>query len=114
MSLYYGVITIATLMFSLQFLFNQQFEKQCGSGPRSTLVFFSGYSAAGLLVLLIINGFVLNSALFPNHGNPYCSERSGLYRLQPESFRKNQSFALPVFSMLGGMMLPFSSVFFLR
>ena len=58
MSLYYGVITIATLMFSLQFLFNQQFEKQCGSGPRSTLVFFSGYSAAGLLVLLIINGFV--------------------------------------------------------
>lgn len=108
MSLYYGVITIATLMFSLQFLFNQQFEKQCGSGPRSTLVFFFGYSAAGLLVLLIINGFrfefssfsLIMAILTALNGLAYtvCSLKA---------FGKINLSLYSVFSMLGGMMLPF-------
>ena len=55
--MYYGIIMIAVLLFSLQFLFNQRFQKEYGSGLRPLLVFVLGYNIAGLLVLLVINGF---------------------------------------------------------
>ncbi|MBS6475058.1 MAG: hypothetical protein KH354_03640 [Clostridiales bacterium] len=106
--MYYGIIMTAAIMFSLQFLFNQQFEKQCGSGMRAALVFSAGYSAAGLLVLLIINGFrwefswfsLIMAILTALNGMAYtfCSLKA---------FGKINLSLYSVFSMLGGMMLPF-------
>ena len=55
--LYYGLITAAVAMFSVQFFFNQQFEHSYGGGLRSMLVFSAGSGLAGLIVLLAINGF---------------------------------------------------------
>ena len=61
---YYGIITAAVMMFSVQFFFNREFERSYGSTLRDTLVFSAGSSAAGLIVLLLINGVKLEFTLF--------------------------------------------------
>lgn len=106
--MYYGIIMIAVLMFSMQFLFNQRFQKEYGSSLKSLLVFVLGYNVAGLLVLLIINGFrveftwftLLLSFLWAINGLvlSYCSFKA---------FEKVNLSVYSLFSQLGGMMLPF-------
>jgi drug/metabolite transporter (DMT)-like permease len=106
--MYYGIIMIAVLLFSLQFLFNQRFQKEYGSGLRPLLVFVLGYNIAGLLVLLVINGFrveftpftLLLSFLWAVNGLilSFCSFKA---------FEKVNLSVYSLFSQLGGMMLPF-------
>lgn len=106
--MYYGIIMIAVLMFSMQFLFNQRFQKEYGSGLKPLLVFVLGYNIAGLLVLLIINGFrveftwftLLLATLWSVNGLvlSYCSFKA---------FEKVNLSVYSLFSQLGGMMLPF-------
>ena len=106
--MYYGIIMIAVLMFSMQFLFNQRFQKEYGSGLKALLVFVLGYNIGGLLVLLIINGFrveftpftLLLSFLWSVNGLvlSYCSFKA---------FEKVNLSVYSLFSQLGGMMLPF-------
>lgn len=106
--MYYGIIMIAVLMFSMQFLFNQRFQKEYGSGPKSLLTFFLGYNVAGLLVLLIINRFRIEFSWFTLllallwSVNclvlSYCSFKA---------FEKVNLSVYSLFSQLGGMMLPF-------
>ena len=106
--MYYGIIMIAVLMFSMQFLFNQRFQKEYGSGLKALLVFVLGYNVAGLLILLIVNGFrveftwftLLLSFLWAANGLvlSYCSFKA---------FEKVNLSVYSLFSQLGGMMLPF-------
>ena len=106
--MYYGIIMIAVLMFSMQFLFNQRFQKEYGSGLRSLLVFFLGYNAAGLLVLLIINGFRIEFTWFTLL--LACLWSVNCLVLSFCSFKAFEKVNLSVyslFSQLGGMMLPF-------
>lgn len=106
--MYYGIITVAVLMFSVQFWFNQIYEKECGGGMRSTVVFAVGSYSAGLAGLLIINGFrfeftwfsLIMAILTAIDGIAYtfCSLKAlGKINLSLYS----------VIAMLGGMMLPF-------
>ena len=106
--MYYGLIMIAVLMFSMQFLFNQRFQREYGSGLKSLLTFFFGYNVAGLLVLLIINGFRVEFTPFTlllafmwsinSLVLSYCSFKA---------FEKVNLSVYSLFSQLGGMMLPF-------
>ena len=106
--MYYGIIMIAVLLFSLQFLFNQRFQKEYGSGLRPLLTFVLGYNIAGLIVLLIINGFrvaftpftLLLAFLWSVNGLvlSFCSFKA---------FEKVNLSVYSLFSQLGGMMLPF-------
>lgn len=106
--MYYGIIMIAVLMFSMQFLFNQRFQKEYGSGLKPLLVFFAGCNVTGLAVLLIINGFRLEFTWFTlmmatlwacnSLVLTYCSFRA---------FEKVNLSVYSLFSQLGGMMLPF-------
>jgi drug/metabolite transporter (DMT)-like permease len=99
---------IAVLMFSMQFLFNQRFQREYGSGLKSLLTFFFGYNVAGLLVLLIINGFRVEFTPFTlllafmwsinSLVLSYCSFKA---------FEKVNLSVYSLFSQLGGMMLPF-------
>ena len=107
-ALYYGIIMAAVVMFSLQFWFNQQFERQCGSGLRPMLIFSSGYSAAGLLVLLIINGFRLEFSWFSMIMAILTALNGMAYTFcSLKALEKINLSLYSVFSMLGGMMLPF-------
>ena len=106
--MYYGIVSIAVLMFSVQFFFTDRYEKEMGGGAASTF-FYSLLSAiAGGICLFFVTGinigvtpFTLimaaatatNTILFS-----YCSLKAlGKINLSLYS----------VFSMLGGMMLPF-------
>ncbi len=105
---YYSLLAVAVTLFSFQFLFNGIFEKEYGSGVRSMLVFSAGSSAAGLLVLLIINGFRFEFTPFTllmafiaaldSIGYTYFSLKS-LGRINLSLYS--------MFAMLGGMVLPF-------
>lgn len=106
--IYYAMLTVAVTMFSFQFLFNGIFEKEYGNGVKAMLVFSAGSSAAGLLVLLIINGFRLEFTPFTlfmaliaaldSIGYTYFSLKS-LGRINLSMYS--------MFAMLGGMVLPF-------
>lgn len=106
--MYYGIIMVAVLLFSLQFLFNQRFQREYGSGPKALLTFFLGYNVAGLLVLLIINRFRVEFSWFTLLLSflwsvnclvlSYCSFKA---------FEKVNLSVYSLFSQLGGMMLPF-------
>ena len=106
--IYYGVISVAVLMFSVQFFFNQLFQKNYGNDLQASLVssLFSGI--VGLFSLLIINGFAFEYTHFTllmslitainGFAFTFCSLKAlGKINLSLYS----------VFSMLGGMVLPF-------
>ncbi|MBQ8408867.1 MAG: hypothetical protein IJY39_08390 [Clostridia bacterium] len=108
--IYYGLITLATAMFSVMFFFNQLFQKHYGSGLRAALLFSTGSGVAGLIVLLAINGFSFEYTHFSllmailtalnGLGFTFCSLKAlGKINLSLYS----------LFSMLGGMALPFVS-----
>ena len=106
--MYYGIVSIAVIMFSVQFFFTDRYEKEMGGGAASTF-FYSLLSAiAGGICLFCVTGInigitpftlvmatatAVNTILFS-----YCSLKAlGKINLSLYS----------VFSMLGGMMLPF-------
>ena len=107
---YYGMLTLATAMFSVMFFFNQMYQKHYGSGLRASLLFMAGSGVAGLIVLLAINGFsfeytpfsllMATLAALNSLGFTFCSLKAlGKINLSLYS----------LFSMLGGMALPFVS-----
>lgn len=106
--IYYGLIAVATAMFSVQFFFKNMFREQYGGGIRATLTFSVGSGIIGLLILLVMNGFTLEFTPFSllmafvvflnNLGFSFCSFKAlGKINLSLYS----------LFSMLGGMALPF-------
>ena len=106
--IYYALIAIATAMFSTQFFFKNMFREQYGGGIRATLLFSVGSGIVGLLILLAMNGFCLEFTTFSllmafivflnNLGFSFCSFKAlGKINLSLYS----------LFSMLGGMALPF-------
>ncbi|MBE6931076.1 MAG: hypothetical protein E7463_12450 [Ruminococcaceae bacterium] len=106
--MYYGLLTIATLMFSIQFVFNQRFQRAYGNDLRAMLVFSAGTGAVGAVMLFALNGFrfeftpftLLMSVLATIDGMlcTFCSLKAlGKINLSLYS----------VYMMLGGMALPF-------
>ncbi len=112
--MYYAMVMAAVVMFGLQFFCNQQYERECKSGLSSSMMFIFGGAVAGLVVLLAVNGFkweftpftVLMASLAALDGMAFsfCSLKAlGKINLSLYS----------LFSMLGGMVLPFClGVFF--
>ena len=108
--LYYGLVSIAVVMFGFQFFFNDKFEKNSPEGLRPILKFTLGGNIAGLIVLFIINKcrfeFTLFSLIVALAGAldgiacTFCSIKAlGKINLSLYS----------LFTMLGGMVLPFAA-----
>ena len=104
----YVFISAAVTMFAFQFLFNQQYEKQCGSTFRAAALFSFGTNVTGFVILFLLNKcrfeftwfsfFIALAASVNNLLYSYCSIRAlGKINLSLYS----------VFAMLGGMTLPF-------
>lgn len=108
------MVMAAVVMFGLQFFCNQQYERECKSSFTSSMMFIFGGALAGLVVLLAVNGMkweftpftVIMAALAALDGMAFsfCSMKAlGKINLSLYS----------LFSMLGGMVLPFClGVFF--
>lgn len=108
MRLYYVLVFAATFLFACQFLFNQNFQKKCGTMLSATLTFMIYTNAFGTIIMLMINRFQLEwswfsvgMALIQTVCNILCTY-AGMKAL---SIVNLAVFAL--FSMLGGMLLPF-------
>lgn len=105
----YIMIIFAAFLFSLQFLFNNGYQKENGGSWSSSLVFSLYTSLGGLILLLVINKLQLRITAFSaaaavvyalvNVSLSYCSIRAFEYA--------NLS-VYSVFSMIGGMLLPFA------
>ncbi|MBR6680053.1 MAG: EamA family transporter [Clostridia bacterium] len=106
--MYYGLITVSVIMFGIQFLFNERYQKESGSGIGSTfmLTFFS--NLAGFIVLLIINKFQIGFTPFTFCIALLASICGILYDFcSLKAFEKINLSLYSIFAMLGGMLLPF-------
>lgn len=106
--MYYFLIIIAVIMFGGCFALNDVYQKMRGSSIKISMQFSALSSFAGLIVLLIVNGFKLEFTFFTlimsiasavvSIGFTFCSFKAlGSINLSLYS----------LFSMLGGMVLPF-------
>lgn len=106
--MYYGLILLAVIMFGGCFAINDIYQKKIGSSLKISLQFSLMSSTAGAIVLLLMNGLKIEFTWFTllmaflsaliSFGFTFCSFRAlGSINLSLYS----------LFSMLGGMALPF-------
>ena len=108
--IYYGIVAVAVTMFSIQFLFNQIFERSYGNGMRAMLVFTGGSNLAGLIVLLIINKFKFEFTPFSFIMAILAALTIMVYSYcSLKALGKINLSLFSVFAMLGGMALPFAA-----
>lgn len=108
MYLYYGMVALSTLMFGVQFYCNDQYRKENGAGATSVFLFNLIGALVGTLCLAYLNSFdfsftpfTLVCALVTSINTLLCSFCS-LKALEHVNLS-----VYSLFSMLGGMMLPF-------
>ena len=108
MALYYILVFGATVLFALQFLFNQRFEESRGSDLKSALEFTLYKSIVIVVMMLLISGFKIIVT-------PFSVVLSAIYAVacilmtyfSLKAFTIANLSVYSVFSMLGGMLLPF-------
>ena len=106
--MYFGLLTLCAAMFSVQFLFTDMFKNSYGSGLKSTLVFTMGSSVVGVILLTIINGFNFGFTPFAIVMATVNAINGALFTLcSLQALKKCNLSLYSVFSMLGGMALPF-------
>ena len=108
MTVYYLITAAAVIMFSLQFWFNDRFQTHCGSSAKAAMLFSLGTNLAGFAALLIINRFRFEFTPF-SLGMAFLVGLDGILFLycSLKAFAVINLSLYSVFSMLGGMTLPF-------
>ena len=108
MGLYYALLTASVIMFGVQFLFTDKYQKECGQSALAAhrLTFCSGI--VGIIILFIINGFSVEYT----HFTLICATASALVSLfysicSLKALAKINLSLYSLFAMLGGMVLPF-------
>lgn len=106
--MYYGLIMLSVVLFGTSFFFQDEYRKIRGNNLKISLQYTITGTVAGLVVLLIINKFRLDSTLFTlimafftalnSIAMGYCSFKA-LGKINLSLFS--------LFMMLGGMVLPF-------
>ncbi|MBR4934227.1 MAG: hypothetical protein IKZ03_07190 [Clostridia bacterium] len=106
--MYYGIVSIAVLMFSVQFFFTDRYEKGMGSGAASTFFYSLLTSVAGCICHFCVTG---TNVGFTPFTFLIASATAVTYILfsyfSLKALGKINLSLYSVFSMLGGMMLPF-------
>ena len=106
--MYYSMIAVSALLFSFQFLFNDGYKRECGSSLASALKFSLYTSVVGLIFLLVINKFQLKFSLFSALVAIVYSVISIIFSYcSVKAFETANLSVYSVFSMIGGMVLPF-------
>ncbi|MBP3570866.1 MAG: hypothetical protein J6M42_02815 [Clostridia bacterium] len=106
--LYYTLVIISTVLFSLQFLFTQRFQETSGTGMKPTLVFSLYKSLVIILMMLLISGFKIGFSWFSLlMATVYAVSSMAMSYYSLKAFAVANLSVYSVFSMLGGMILPF-------
>ena len=106
--MYYLLIALAALLFSSQFMFNNGFQKENETGWNSTVKLTFYTSVIGFVITLIVNKFALNFSLFSwEIATIYAFVCILLNYCTIKVFEYASLSVYSVFSMIGGMALPF-------
>lgn len=106
--MYYFIVSLATLLFSLQFMFNNGFQKENGSSVFQAFNLSLYTSIFGLIILLVLNRFTLKITLFSSIVAIVYSVATLLLNYATiKAFHYANLSVYSVFSMIGGMILPF-------
>lgn len=106
--MHYLMITTASALFSLQFMFNDNFQKANGEGINSALNFAFYSSVVGMLLMLIINGFILEFSFFSLLLAAVMAIINIFFSYSSVKVLNKVSLSkYSMYSMLGGMLLPF-------
>ena len=108
MNVYYLAIVLSAFLFSLQFLFSDGYQRESGCGWNSALKYSLYSSAAGLSALFAINGFSLRVSAFSLAvAAVYSAVCIALNYFSVKALSIANLSVYSVFSMIGGMLLPF-------
>ncbi len=106
--IYYLMIVIAVCLFSTQFLLNNEYGKESGNTWNSALKFSLYSSVTGFIILAITNKFNFNISVFSVVvAAVYSLVCIGLSYSTIKAFTYANLSVYSVFSMIGGMLLPF-------
>lgn len=106
--MYYILISISALLFSSQFMFNNGYQKENGSGWDSTVKLTFYTSIIGFVLTLLVNKFVFEVSFFSFAiAVMYAIVCIVLTYCTIKVFEYANLSTYSVFSMIGGMALPF-------
>lgn len=106
--MYYGIVTAAVLMFAVQFFFSDRYEKESGNDAAANFVYSIFSALAGMICLFIIGGFRLETTVFTVICAAAAAVNAILFSFcSLKALNKINLSLYSLFSMLGGMMLPF-------
>lgn len=106
--MYYALLAVSTVLFSLQIVFTQCYQRGEGAGIRASMRFNFGTAATGAVIMLIIGQFKPEFTLFACALavlNACTTILSGYFGIKALSVVDMSTYTL--FLMLGGMLLPF-------
>ena len=104
----YALVVAATLLFSLQFFFNQRFQQSYGTDLKASLVFSLYKSVVIIVIMVMIAGFKVKFTVFSLiMAAIYAAVGMLMSYYSLKAFSVANLSVFSVFSMLGGMILPF-------
>ena len=104
----YILVFSATILFALQFFFNQRFEQSRGSDLKSALEFTLYKSVIIVVIMLFISKFnILVTPFSVGLATVYAVACILMTYFSLKAFAIANLSVYSVFSMLGGMLLPF-------
>lgn len=108
--MYYGMLTLSVILFGLMFFFNDRYQAENGNGMESTFIFSFFTSAAGLVFLLFFNGLSFSLTPFTLMMAFFAAVNNILFMVFSLKALNSVNLSLfSLFTMLGGMMLPFAA-----
>ena len=108
MIVYYLMIALSALIFALQFMLNDGYQRESGSGWNSSLKFSLYSSIFGFAALFVINKFECGFSLFSlTVAVIYSMVCIALNYFTVKALKIANLSVYSVFSMIGGMILPF-------
>lgn len=106
--MHYVLVTLAVMMFGVQFFCSQQYEREAGSNMAASTFLIFGSNILGAIVLFIGNGFRLSCTFFTFVLALITAVNMLLSSICSQKALGQISLALySLFCMLGGMVLPF-------
>lgn len=106
--MYYTLIAIATIMFGMQFFFSKAYQAAEGVKVSKAFVFALGFSVVTIITMLIINKFRIEFTWFSLLAATVYSVMGILLTyFSIAALSKVNMSMFSLFSMLGGMLLPF-------
>lgn len=104
----YLLLTLSVTMFGVQFYMNSKYQREAGTGAPSVFTFNLISSFVGVVCLCIINGFDFSITLFSFAIAMLAAFNSVACNICTlKSLQKVNLSLYSLFSMLGGMLLPF-------